>query len=115
MPRSSASAYIPKLEGTDELQTPSAISGVHGAPTFPLPSRNSLEARRFYQGEALRGGWNIRRSTDRSEPQSYEWTALSRNKAAMLRRGQEQTPEEEIKDPFFFFEFLEKLELLGEL
>jgi predicted nuclease of restriction endonuclease-like (RecB) superfamily len=41
----------------------------------------------------------------------YERTALSKNKAAMLRKRQQQThadvmtPEEEIKDPSFF-EFL---------
>lgn len=114
-----ASAKSPELEGTDKLQTQSAISRVHGAPTFPLPwshyvrllSVKNLEARRFYEGEALRGGWNIRQLDRQIGTQFYERTALSRNKAAMLRRGQEQTPEdvmtpdEEIKDPFFF-EFL---------
>jgi hypothetical protein len=62
------SAKFPKLEGTNKLQTASAISGVDGVPTFPLPwshyvrllSVKNPEARQFYEGEALRGGWNIR-------------------------------------------------------
>jgi len=87
---------------------------------FPLPwscyvrllSVRNPEARRFYESEALRGGWTIRQLDRQIGSQFYERTALSRNKAAMLRRGQEQsnnndvvTPEEEIKDPFVF-EFL---------
>jgi predicted nuclease of restriction endonuclease-like (RecB) superfamily len=87
---------------------------------FPLPwscyvrllSVRNPEARRFYEAEALRGGWKVRQLDRQIRTQFYERTALSRNKAAMLRRGQEQTPEdvmtpeEEIKDPFFF-EFLD--------
>ena len=86
---------------------------------FPLPwscyvrllSVRNPEACRFYESEALRGGWTIRQLDRQIGSQFYERTALSRNKAAMLRRGQEQTnndvvtPEEEIKDPFVF-EFL---------
>jgi predicted nuclease of restriction endonuclease-like (RecB) superfamily len=64
-------------------------------------------ARQFYEAEALRGGWTVRQ-LDR---QFYERTALSRNKAAMLRKGQALTPddvvtpEEEIKEPYVL-EFL---------
>ena len=86
---------------------------------FPLPwscyvrlqSVRNPEARRFYEGEALRGGWTVRQLDRQIGSQFYERTALSKNKAAMLRKGQQQTPndvttpEEEIKDPFFF-EFL---------
>lgn len=117
-----ASARSPQLEGDDKLQTASAISGVQGAPTFPLPwshyvrllSVKNLEARRFYEGEALRGGWNIRQLDRQIGTQFYERTALSRNKAGLLRQGRAikaedvMTPEEEIKDPFFF-EFLDLL------
>jgi predicted nuclease of restriction endonuclease-like (RecB) superfamily len=89
------------------------------AARFPLPwscyvrllTVRNPEARRFYEGEALRGGWTVRQLDRQIGSQFYERTALSKNKAAMLRKGQQQTPddvmtpEEEIKDPFFF-EFL---------
>lgn len=89
------------------------------AARFPLPwscyvrlqSVRNPAARRFYEGEALRGGWTVRQLDRQIGSQFYERTALSKNKAAMLRKGQQQThddvmtPEEEIKDPFFF-EFL---------
>jgi predicted nuclease of restriction endonuclease-like (RecB) superfamily len=76
-----------------------------------LLSVQNPEARRFYEGEALRGGWTVRQLDRQIGSQFYERTALSKNKATMLRKGQQQTPsdvmtpEEEIKDPFFF-EFL---------
>ena len=76
-----------------------------------LLSVRNPEAQRFYEGEALRGGWTVRQLDRQIGTQFYERTALSKNKAAMLRKGQQQTPddvvtpEEEIKDPFFF-EFL---------
>jgi predicted nuclease of restriction endonuclease-like (RecB) superfamily len=86
---------------------------------FPLPwscyvrllSVRNLEARRFYEGEALRGGWTVRQLDRQIGSQFYERIALSKNKAALLRKGQQQmpddvmTPEEQIKDPFYF-EFL---------
>jgi predicted nuclease of restriction endonuclease-like (RecB) superfamily len=106
------------------LQTPSAISGnAHPlevvAPRFPLPwsayvrllSVKSDFARRFYETEALRGGWSVRQLDRQIDSQFYERTALSRNKAAMLTKGavakaeDAVTPEEAIKDPFFL-EFL---------
>jgi predicted nuclease of restriction endonuclease-like (RecB) superfamily len=86
---------------------------------FPLPwshyvrliSIQNPNARRFYETEALRGGWTVRQLNRQIETQFYERTALSKNKAAMLTRGKKQlpedtvTPEEEIKDPFVL-EFL---------
>lgn len=77
-----------------------------------LLSVRNPEAQRFYEAEALRGGWTVRQLDRQIGSQFYERTALSKNKAAMLRKGQRQipddvmTPEEEIKDPFFF-EFLD--------
>lgn len=71
----------------------------------------STEARAFYETEALRGGWSVRRLDRQINSQFYERTALSRNKAAMLKKGELQIPgdavtvEEEIKDPFVL-EFL---------
>jgi predicted nuclease of restriction endonuclease-like (RecB) superfamily len=89
------------------------------ARAFPLPwsayvrllSVKSEEARRFYEAEALRGGWSVRQLDRQIQSQFYERTALSRNKAAMLRKGacpkpeDAVTPEEEIKDPYVL-EFL---------
>lgn len=68
-------------------------------------------ARKFYEGEALRGGWTVRQLERQVASQFYERTALSRDKAAMLRKGEvgrredAMTPEEQIKDPFLL-EFL---------
>lgn len=68
-------------------------------------------AREFYQAEALRGGWSIRQLARQMNSQFYQRTLLSRNKAAMLKKGEEAmpedtvTPEEAIKDPFVL-EFL---------
>ncbi len=76
-----------------------------------LQAVRNPEARRFYEGEALRGGWTVRQLDRQIGSQFYERTALSKNKAAGLRKGQPSTPDdvmtpaEEIKDPFFF-EFL---------
>ncbi len=69
-------------------------------------------ARQFYEAEALRGGWSFRQLDRQIDSLYYERTALSKNKAAMLAKGQKPipgdavTPEEEIKDPFVL-EFLE--------
>ncbi len=41
----------------------------------------------FYEQEALRGGWSIRQLDRQIGSQFYERTLLSRNKAAMLRKG----------------------------
>src|SRR5246500_5827896 len=71
----------------------------------------SEEARRFYETEALRCGWSFRQLDRQISSQFYERTALSRNKAAMLKKagkaepGDLLTPEEEITDPFVL-EFL---------
>ena len=75
-----------------------------------LNLKNEL-ARRFYEAEALRGGWTVRQLERQINTQFYERTLLSRNKRAMLLRGEARraedavTPEEEIKDPFVL-EFL---------
>jgi predicted nuclease of restriction endonuclease-like (RecB) superfamily len=89
------------------------------ASRFPLPwsayvrllSVKNENARSFYETEALRGGWSVRQLDRQINSQFYERTALSRNKAAMLRKGGKALPEdrilpeEEIKDPFLL-EFL---------
>ena len=90
------------------------------AECFPLPwsayvrllSVKNENARRFYETESLRGGWSVRQLDRQINSQFYERTALSKNKAAMLKKGQKAlpedivTPEEAIKDPYVL-EFLE--------
>ena len=77
-----------------------------------LLSVKDTRAREFYETEALRGGWSVRQLNRQINSQFYERTALSKNKAAMLTRGQKARPEdlvlpeEEIKDPFVL-EFLD--------
>jgi predicted nuclease of restriction endonuclease-like (RecB) superfamily len=76
-----------------------------------LRRSRSPEARAFYETEALRGGWSVRQLDRQMSTLFYERTALSRNKAAMLRQGARPrpsdrvTPEEEIKHPLVL-EFL---------
>lgn len=87
---------------------------------FPLPwsfyvmlikRAKSPEARTFYEAEAMRCGWSVRQLDRQISTLFYERTALSRNKAAMLKNGEKQrpedtvSPEEEIKDPLVL-EFL---------
>jgi predicted nuclease of restriction endonuclease-like (RecB) superfamily len=89
------------------------------AKIFPLPwssyvrllSVKNEQARAFYETEALRGGWSVRQLDRQINSQFFERTALSRNKVAMLEKGEKalpgdaMTPEETIKDPFVL-EFL---------
>lgn len=88
-------------EALQKVQTASGQSLGHAglaavAGRLPLPwshyvrllSVRNVEARRFYEDEALRGGWTIRQLDRQIGTQFYERTALSRNKAAMLRRGE---------------------------
>ncbi|MDP2135040.1 MAG: PDDEXK nuclease domain-containing protein [Sulfuritalea sp.] len=71
----------------------------------------SEAARAFYETEALRCGWSVRQLNRQIGSQFYERIALSKNKAAMLKKaGQAEAgdliaPEEAIKDPFVL-EFL---------
>ena len=100
-------------------QTVPEISIERIAACFPLPwshyvcllSIDNPEARRFYEEEALRGGWSVRQLNRQVSTLFYERTAVSRNKAAMLKKGGKPlpedivSPEEEIKDPLVL-EFL---------
>lgn len=113
---------MPSAESEDRgiLQTVSAESApARIAARFPLPwsvyvrllAVKSEHARRFYETEALRGGWSVRQLDRQIQSQFYERTAMSRNKAAMLRKGTRPRPEdavaaeEEVKDPYVL-EFL---------
>ena len=112
LPTSSAKLQVVIGEETTSL---TAIAG-----TFPLPwshyvkllSVDDEKARKFYEEEALRGGWSVRQLDRQIGSKFYERTLLSKNKAAMLQKGTEpqpgdlMTPEEQIKDPFVL-EFLD--------
>ncbi len=88
-------------------------------PEFPLPwshyvhllSVENPHARRFYETEALRGGWTVKQLDRQIDTQFYERTSLSRNKSAMLTKHNRRrsddlvTADEEVKDPFVL-EFL---------
>jgi len=119
-----------KSSDTQISQTPSGISGKSATlsrklsfsdlvQAFPLPwshyvrllSVENLEARAFYEAEAIRGGWSVRQLDRQISTQFYERTALSKNKVGMLKKGERpakgETPtaEEELKDPYVL-EFL---------
>ena len=70
-----------------------------------------VQARKFYESEALRNGWSVRQLDRQISSQFYDRTLLSKNKSAMLKKGEKLLPEdivsaeEEIKDPFVL-EFL---------
>jgi predicted nuclease of restriction endonuclease-like (RecB) superfamily len=105
---------------SSSLQTVSATSPLAQiAAGFPLPwsayvrllGVKNEHARAFYETEALRAGWSVRQLDRQIGSQFYERAALSRNKAAMLKKGVRPrpedavAPEEEIKDPYVL-EFL---------
>ena len=108
------------LAGRDPATTSGALSLTSIASRFPLPwsayvrllSVRNTQAREFYESEALRGGWSVRQLDRQINSQFYERTALSRDKAAMLARGSEAQPEDQvlpeqaIKDPYVL-EFLD--------
>jgi predicted nuclease of restriction endonuclease-like (RecB) superfamily len=86
---------------------------------FPLPWSHYVRlmavkeeaARRFYETEAMRGGWSVRQLDRQIATVFYQRTALSRDKSAMLTKGTKPRPEdrvsaeEEVKDPLVL-EFL---------
>jgi len=107
-----------EFERTPTPETSSQISSP-SIGRFPLPwshyvrllSIEDPQARAFYEAEALRGGWSVRQLDRQISTLFYERTALSRDKAAMLRKGslarpgERSTPEDGIKDPLVL-EFL---------
>lgn len=82
--------------------------------SFPLPwsayvllmAVSDESARQFYEKESLRGGWSVRQLDRQISTQFYERTLLSKNKKAMLQKGEQPqageviSPEEAIKDPY---------------
>ncbi len=111
-----ATAKLPPDADTHMVQSPIAPLP---SSRFPLTWNHYVRllaikdesARKFYEKQAVRGGWSIRQLDRQINSIYYERIALSKNKAAMLIKGQRPTtddtvtPEEEIKDPFVL-EFL---------
>jgi predicted nuclease of restriction endonuclease-like (RecB) superfamily len=58
----------------------------------PAAARSELHAREFYAREALAGGWSVRQLDRQINSQFYERTALSKNKTAMLLKGEKPKP-----------------------
>lgn len=89
------------------------------AARFPLPWSHYVKlltvkdenGRRFYADEALRGGWSVRQLDRQISSLFYERTLLSKDKAAMLRKGAKPRPgdalsvDEAMRDPLVL-EFL---------
>ncbi len=77
-----------------------------------LLSVKDVDARQFYEAEALRGGWSVRQLDRQIGSQFYERTVLSKDKSAMLVKGAVSqaedavTPKDAIKDPYVL-EFLD--------
>lgn len=77
-------------------------------------------ARKFYEAEALRGGWSVRQLDRQIDSLFYERTMLSKNKVKMLKDGEKAKPEdfvsgdEEIKSPLVL-EFLNLKDEYSEL
>ena len=109
-----------ELRSAGIAQTLSAQSDQPTPGSFPLPwshyvllltRSRSPEAMTFYHKEALRGGWSVRQLDRQISTGFYERTALSKNKAAMLRKGgapgvDDAVPaHEEVSDPLVL-EFL---------
>jgi predicted nuclease of restriction endonuclease-like (RecB) superfamily len=89
------------------------------ARNFPLPWTHYVRLLRvknplaceFYTREALAGGWSVRQLHRQISSQFYERTALSKDKAAMLLKGETPEPadavsaDEEVRNPLLL-EFL---------
>ncbi len=91
----------------------SSAAEAQSSPRFALPwshyvrllSVKSQGSPGFYEIEALRGGWSVRRFDRQITTLFYERTALFRNRAALMRKRQPSlredrpTAEDGIKDP----------------
>lgn len=108
------SATLSRISTADTLPLLRAL-----AARFPLPWSHYVKlltvkdenARRFYEDEALRGGWSVRQLDRQIGSLFYERTLLSKDKVAMLRKGAKPqsgdalTVDEAVRDPLVL-EFL---------
>jgi hypothetical protein len=97
-----------KSNATQIAQTPSgsSIDLATLAARFPLPwsayvrllSVKNEAARAFYETEAQRYGWSVRQLDRQIGSQFYERIALSKNKAAMLKKAEKAEPHDLIPE-----------------
>jgi predicted nuclease of restriction endonuclease-like (RecB) superfamily len=112
------SGLLPPAQNAETVSREFDLAELARAFTLPwsayvrLLTVKDIDARRFYETEALRGGWSVRQLDRQIGSQFYERTALSRDKASMLAKGampkpeEATTPDETIKDPYVL-EFLD--------
>lgn len=108
------SATLSRISSADTLPLLRTLTA-----RFPLPWSHYVKlltvkdekARRFYEEEALRGGWSVRQLDRQIGSLFYERTLLSKDKAAVLRKGSKPqsgdalTVDEAVRDPLVL-EFL---------
>lgn len=116
----------------EKAQTVSALlapleSGTVNASLFPLPWSQyvrlmtvpNLAARRFYEDEAIKGGWSVRQLDRQISTQFYERLSGSKRKAELLAKANVAKPEDIddpaqlIRDPYVL-EFLNLADEYGE-
>ena len=119
----------------EKAQTPSALSGAAPAAEpvlataglFPLPWSHYARlltvpkpaARRFYEEEAIKGGWSVRQLDRQVGTQFYERLRGSKQQSAMLAKANTPTPadlptaDELVRDPYVL-EFLNLTSEYGE-
>jgi predicted nuclease of restriction endonuclease-like (RecB) superfamily len=108
----SSSPILALISQAPSAELPQAIFPLPWSHYVRLLSVRNQSARDFYEAEAMRGGWSIRQLERQINSQFYQRTALSKNKASMLAKGQNPTradlltPDDEIKDPYVL-EFLD--------
>jgi len=103
-----------RYEASDSMASLEVLSRVFKLPWshyVRLLTVDDEHARRFYETEALRGGWSVRQLDRQISTRFFERTARSRNKIAMLEKGGRSIPadlvtvDEAIRDSFIL-EFL---------
>jgi predicted nuclease of restriction endonuclease-like (RecB) superfamily len=115
-----SSQSIEKTSGyTIQQALPAEFRQLPEGLAFPLPwtsyvmllAVKELEARQFYEREAVRGGWSTRQLKRQIQAQFFERTALSRNKNEVLKKTEKSSTDlteaigSAIRDPFIL-EFL---------
>ena len=102
-----------KLEGVWRHDPCAESFLAHIEKRFPLPwsayvrllSVRNRRARKFYESEALRGGWTVRQLDLQINSQLYERTILSINESVdlhhdqQIERKEQALPADELKDP----------------
>ena len=107
----------PEFSGTKSATALPKCNNTLKLHNFPLPwahyvrlmSIENPDARKFYEDEAIRGGWSARQLNRQIGSQFYQRTLLSKDKLAMLEKVEKGEPfnaQEEIKSPYIL-EFLD--------